>query len=109
MPNDYKILGQAALTGTVPTDIYTVPSSTDTIVSTIVVANLGTVATSYSLGVSFQGTAIASKDYLAKDQEILGNESYTWTIGATLGPADKLRGYVTAGTVAFNAFGQEIT
>jgi hypothetical protein len=40
MATSYKILGQAHLTTTSDTDIYTVPSATETIISTMIIANI---------------------------------------------------------------------
>ena len=41
MPTIYKVLGQSAPSAAAATTLYTVPSATDTIVSTINVANIG--------------------------------------------------------------------
>jgi hypothetical protein len=39
MPTTYKVLGQSAPAATTEANVYTVPSATQTIVSTITVAN----------------------------------------------------------------------
>lgn len=40
MANAYKVLGQSNLTAETATDVYTVPSATETVISTIIIANL---------------------------------------------------------------------
>jgi len=39
MPTTYKVLGQSAPSATTATTLYTVPSATSAVVSTLVVAN----------------------------------------------------------------------
>jgi hypothetical protein len=39
MPTTYKVLGQAAPTANTLTDVYTVPSATQAVISTITVCN----------------------------------------------------------------------
>jgi len=41
MPTSYKVIAQSAPSATTNTDIYTVPSATMAVLSTIVVANRG--------------------------------------------------------------------
>jgi hypothetical protein len=42
MPTTYKVLGQSAPAAVTATTLYTVPSATQTVVSTIVIANTAT-------------------------------------------------------------------
>lgn len=105
----YKVLGQSNPSATTLTTLYTVPSVTSTVVSTIVVANRSATATTYRLAVRPAGAAIDNAHYIAYDQEILGNESYTWTCGFTLATTDVVSVYATLATLTFSAFGQEIT
>lgn len=110
MAESYKVLAQAHLTTTSDTDIYTVPSSTEAVVSTLVVANVGTVATTYNIAVRPDGETLASKHYIAKGVSVSGADSTTLTLGLTLNAADVVT--VAAGTanaLSFNIFGTEIT
>lgn len=109
MANTYKVLGQTDPSAATLTTCYTVPSSTSTIISTIMVCNRSATATTFRIAVRPAGAAIDPKHYLGYDVEILGNEVYTFTIGATLATTDVLSVYATLATLAFNAFGQEIT
>lgn len=110
MANAYKVLAQANLTTTSDTDIYTVPASTEAVVSSLIIANIGTVATTFNLSVRPNGDTLADKHYLAKAVPIAASDSTTLTLGITLDAADVVT--ATAGTadaLSFNIFGTEIT
>lgn len=109
MAASYKVLGQANLTTTSDTNIYTVPSSTETIISTLIVANIGTVATTFNLAIRPDGETLADKHYLGKNIPIAAEDSTTLTLGMTMNAADVVT--VAAGTanaLSFNIFGAEI-
>lgn len=109
MANAYKVLGQSNPSAATLTTCYTVPSATSAVISTIVVCNRSATATTFRIAVRPAGAAISNEHYLGYDVEILGNEVYTFTIGATLATTDVLSVYATLATLSFNAFGQEIT
>lgn len=109
MPETRKVLGQSAPTATTLTAVYTVPASTQALLSTITVCNRSATATTYRLSVAVAGAADANNQYLVYDAPISGNEAVTWTLGCTLGAADVVRAYVGAATVTVNVFGVEIT
>jgi len=77
MATSYKILAQAHLTTTSDTDIYTVPSATETIVSTMVIANISASATTFNVAIRDGGETLANKAYLAKDVPVAGSDSTT--------------------------------
>lgn len=104
----YKVLGQSAPAATTETDLYTVPASTETIVSSIVVANRNSADATFRLSVSVDGAATASQDYLAYDTTIPGNGQYTATLGITINATDKIRVYASSANLSFSAFGSEI-
>ena len=105
----YKILGQAHLTDTSDTDVYTVPSSTQTVVSTIVVANIGTVATTFNLAVRPDGTALAAQHFIGSAVPIAANDSTTLTLGITMDSSDVITATAgTANALSFNVFGSEV-
>ena len=106
----YKILGQAHLTTTSPTDVYTVPASTETIVSTIVVANLDSSATTFDIAIREDGDTLANRHYIAKEVPIAANDSTTLTLGVALEATDVVTCQAgTADALSFNLFGAEIT
>jgi hypothetical protein len=110
MANAYKVLGQANLTTLSDTDIYTVPSATEAVISTLIVANIGTAATTFNLAIRPNGATLADSQYIAKGVPIAANDSTTLTLGITLDAADVIT--AAAGAVdllSFNIFGTEIT
>ena len=104
----YKILGQAAPAATTEADLYTVPASTQTIVSTIVIGNRAATAATYRISVSAAGAATANKDYLIYDASLAANSTTALTLGITLGATDKVRVYASSADLSFNAFGIEL-
>jgi len=109
MPTIYKTLGQAAPAATTSADLYTVPASTSTIVSTIVISNRAATPATFRLSQSLTGAALANKDYLAYDTPIPGNGFVTLTLGITMATTDKLRVYASTADLSFNAFGTELS
>ena len=104
----YKVLGQSAPAATTATTLYTVPSATEAVVSTSVVANRAATAGSFRLSVRPNGTAQANQHYLAYDVPIAANDSTTLTLGITLDAADVITVYASSADMSFNAFGTEI-
>ena len=110
MAEAYKVLAQAHLTTTSDTDIYTVPSATEAVVSTLVVANIGTAAATYNIAIRPDGDTLANSQYIAKGVAIAANDSTTLTLGITMDATDVVTvATETANTLSFNIFGTEIT
>ena len=65
MPTTYKVLGQSNPSATTATTLYTVPSATQTIVSTIVVANTAATSATFRIAVRIAGAALATSQYVA--------------------------------------------
>lgn len=108
MATAYKILGQSAPSATTETDLYTVPASTQTIVSTITVSNRSTSAATYRISISPDGAATASSQYLIYDANIVGNGFAAFTLGLTIDSTDKIRVYASTANLTFQAFGTEV-
>lgn len=104
----YKILGQVAPAATTETDLYTVPASTETIVSSLVVANRANTSATYRISVSNNGAATATKDYLVYDATINPNSVVALTLGITMDATDKIRVYSSTANLSVNAFGSEL-
>jgi len=104
----YKVLGQSNPAAITNTNLYTVPGSTSTVVSTISVANLG-VSGTFRIAIRPGGAAIANQHYLSYDVGINGNDAMTFTIGVTLATTDIITVYASNTSFAFSAFGSEIT
>ena len=108
MARAYKILGQSAPSATTATTLYTVPSSTYTVVSTITVANRGTSNATYRIAIRPDGATLANQHYIAYDATILANDTVALTLGITVDSADIIEVYASSASVSFNAFGSEI-
>lgn len=104
----YKILGQVAPSATTETDLYTVPAATESVVSTICVANRAATDATIRISVSANGAATATKDYIAYDLGISGGGILTFTLGLTIDATDKIRVYASSANISFSAFGTEI-
>ncbi len=109
MANAYKVLAQSAPLATTATDVYTVPSSTETIVSTIIIANRAASAGTFRLSVRPNGAAQANQHYIAYDVPVAANDSTTLTLGITLDASDVVTAYCSSADMSVNVFGTEIT
>jgi len=109
MANAYKVLAQSAPLATTATDVYTVPSSTETIVSTIIIANRAASSGTFRLSVRPNGAAQANQHYIAYEVPIAGNDSTTLTLGITLDASDVVTAYCSSADMSVNVFGTEIT
>lgn len=108
MASAYKVLGQVLPSATTNTTLYTVPSSTSTVASTLVVCNQG-VTTTVRVAVRPSGAAITSSQYIMYDTIVNANDSLFLTIGLSLGTTDVVTVYSGTATVSFSLYGTEIT
>jgi hypothetical protein len=108
MATNYKVLGQVAPAANTLTTAYTVPSSTETVVSTIVVSNQGPTATTYRIAIRPDAEAAEQKHYIAYDVSIPTMDSLAITLGLTLNASDIISVESYSGLVSFNIFGSEI-
>ena len=104
----YKVLGQANPSATTATTLYTVPSATSTVVSTINVANLSGSPVTFRIAVRPAGASLANVHYLAYDVSLAANSITALSLGITLATTDVITVYASSNAVAFSAFGSEI-
>ena len=109
MANAYKVLAQSAPAATTATDVYTVPSATEAVVSTIIIANRAATAGTYRLSVRPNGAAQANQHYIAYDVPLAANDSTTLTLGITVDAADVVTAYCSSADMSVNIFGTEIS
>lgn len=109
MPTTYKVLGQSAPAATTNTDIYTVPAGTQTVVSTLIIANRAASPATYRIAVRPNGASLANQHYIAYDVTVGASDSTTLTLGLTLDPAEVITVYASTANLSFNIFGSEIT
>jgi glucose-6-phosphate dehydrogenase assembly protein OpcA len=108
MASTYKVLAQSAPSATTATTLYTVPSATSTVVSTITVANRSSVAVTYRIAVRPAGATLANQHYLAYDVALAANDTTALTLGVTLAATDVITIYASSADLSFSAFGSEI-
>lgn len=109
MPTVYKVLGQSAPLATTDTNVYTVPSATEAVISSIVVCNRSTSPATYRLAVRPNGTAIANQHYLAYDVTVNANDTTIMTVGITMDASDVLTAYASSANLSFGVYGSEIS
>lgn len=109
MATAYKVLGQSAPLATTNTDLYTCPSSTQTVISTLVICNRGASDATFRVAVRPSGAALANEHYISYDASITSNSLATFTIGITLTATDVVTVYASSADLSFSAFGSEIS
>lgn len=109
MPTTYKILGQAAPTANTLTAVYTVPSATQAVISTITVCNQTASNASYSISVANNGAADANTQYIIRGGVVPAADSIGITLGITVDATDVIRANTNSANISFNIFGSEIT
>ena len=109
MATTYKVLGQSSPSATTDTTLYTVPSSTQTVVSSIAVCNRAASDATYRIAVRPAGAAIANQHYIAYNAVLTANNTTVLTIGVTLSATDVITVYASSANLSFNAYGSEIS
>ena len=108
MATSYKVLGQVVPAATTLTTLYTAPSSTSAVISTLVINNLG-LSTTYRVAIRPAGAAIDPKHYVVYEAAISQYDSILLTLGLTLATTDVVSVYAGTANVTFQAYGSEIT
>jgi len=109
MATTYKVLGQSNPSATTATTLYTVPASTQAVISTIVIANLTASAATFRISVRPAGAAQTNAMYIAYDITVGASDSTALTLGVTMNTTDVLTVYGSTANLAFTAFGSEIS
>lgn len=108
MATTYKVLGQIAPSAASATTLYTVPASTQAVVSCLVVANISTSSLAYRIAVRPNGATLANEHYIAYDTVIAPNSTTVFNIALCLDAADVITVYESGGDLSFSAYGSEI-
>jgi hypothetical protein len=120
MATTYKVLamtgaagatgnGAQTLTATTNTNLYTVPATTSTVVSTIVICNQAATAATYRIAVRPAGATLDNRHYIVYGSTVAANDSTALTLGLTLATTDIITVYASASTLSFSVFGSEIS
>ena len=97
------MLGNARLKPSATTLSTLFTATTDSVVSSIVVTNLGT-ASDFRIALRSLGTAIDDSHYLYYDLPIDANDTFILTIGVSMVNTDVISVYSTSGNISFNLF-----
>jgi hypothetical protein len=109
MATTYKVLGQSAPTAATATSLYTVPSVTEAVISTINVVNThASTADVIRIAVRPNGATLANEHYIVYSLSLAAGSTFTYTGGVTVDATDVITVYSTNGTSSFGAFGSEI-
>lgn len=104
-----KVLGQAAPSSGILTDLYTVPSAAQTAISSIIVCNLSNTGTSFNVSIAINGAGDSQQQYIYYGMPLDVNDTFIATVGISLTSNDVIRVLSSAGIVSFNLFGVETT
>lgn len=109
MARAYKILGQSNPSATTETNLYAVPSATEAVISTITICNTASAAATYRISAVPSGDTAATKNRIAFDASVPGNDTIALTLGLTLSSSGSLNVYASSASIAFGAFGTELS
>lgn len=109
MPVNYKVLGQSAPSATTDTTVYTVPASTEAIISTIVVTNRSATARTFRIAIRPNGATLANQHYIAFDSPVNANDIVALSLGLTADASDVVTVYASSADLSFGVFGSEVT
>jgi glucose-6-phosphate dehydrogenase assembly protein OpcA len=105
----YKILGQSNPIANTETTLYTVPANTSVVASTLNICNQSSSSATFRIAVRVAGSAISNEEYIAYDITLGASDTTVLTMGVTMNATDVLSVYASSATVAFQAFGSEIS
>lgn len=108
MANTYKVLGQVADASANDVTLYTTPASTETICSTLVIANRESAENTFRIAVRPDGATLADEHYLAYDTPVSANDTIFLTLGITIDASDLVTVGASDANVSFSLFGTEI-
>jgi effector-binding domain-containing protein len=105
----YKVLGQSNPAGNTATTLYTVPSSTSTVLSTLSICNQAASNGSFRIAIRPAGDTLAARHYISYDTVIPNNDTIFFTIGLTLATTDVITVYANNAAMSFHVYGSEIS
>lgn len=109
MANAYKVLGQIADASANDVTLYTNPASTETVVSTMVIANRENAENTFRVAIRPDGATLSNEHYIAFDTPVSANDTIFLTLGLTLDASDLVTVGSSDANVSFSLFGTQIT
>lgn len=107
MAINYKVLGQVSPSATTNTTLYTAPSGTSAVASTLTICNRGA-GTTVNVAIRPAGATLANEHYILYNSFVDATDTMFLTIGLSLAPTDVVTVYAGTSTVTFNLYGSEI-
>jgi hypothetical protein len=110
MPTAYKysqVQGTAS-TGTYAT-LYTTPSATEAVISSIVITNQASSSVTVRIGMDTTAGTPGASEWLVYDAVVAGNDTIALTLGITMPASNFIRVSSSANTCNFSAFLSELT
>jgi len=108
MATTYKVLGQSNPSATTATTLYTCPSATQTVISTITICNQAGTSGTYRIAVRPNGVTLTASQYIVYDASLAANTTVAYTLGLTIDASDIVTVYSSSANMSFSAFGSEI-
>jgi hypothetical protein len=105
----YKVLGQSAPLAAQETTLYTVPSATQAVCSTLSICNRGATDNTFRVRIKINNAADANSQFICFDAPVGAYDTLLLTFGATLNAGDVVRVYGSTANLTFQLFGSEIT
>ena len=113
MPVTDKILGQVAGTNGFAGSysvLYVVPTSTNTVCSTLAICNTASAAATYRIGLTASAnTSPFLSEHIVYGASVPANDTVFLTLGVTMEAGKEVLVASSASTVVFNMFGSEKT
>ena len=107
MADAIKVLGQADVSATTTTTLYSVPDLTQTTCSSLVICNRGGSGITFRVIIHVDKASADDKQFIFYDEDLAATTSRTVVIGLCLGQKDVGKVYSSAANVSFNLFGVE--
>ena len=107
--NNYKVIAQSSPAATTATNIYTVGSGKEAVISTLTVCNRAGTSATYRIAVRPNGSTLANEHYVTYDSTVPANDTIALTFGMTMDASDVVTVYASSASVSFILFGSEIT
>lgn len=101
----HRPIAQSNPAATTNTDVYTVPSNRQIILSGITICNQVTTSATYRIAVRPSGAALATQHYIIYDKNVGGNKTDIENMGITLNSTDVVTIYASTSNLSFCLFG----
>lgn len=108
MSDAYKCLGQL-IGAAAEAALYTVPASTQTVLSHVTVCNIASAAKTFRIRHRVAAAADDNKQFLYYDTTVPANETLELLKGHPMATTDILEVYSSDANVIFGAYGLEVT